>query len=460
MTPETRLVTGSPSAIRRATYLVTSLFFFWGIVNNSLPAIIPKVQEACRLNDIQAGFVASAFWVAYFVMPYPAAVIMRRFGFRGAIVVGLGLGAVGCGLFVAAASTVSYAIFLIAPFVLSSGMAFLETAANPYISVLGEPARAPHRLNLAQTFNGIAAFISALWLSKLILGTPRHDVATMLRLRAQDLPAYQAALAEDARSVIPVFVVIGAMLAAAAAVFVFVSLPDSKEHTRGRSEFEEEKEIFSTLLKNRYFLYGVAAQFAYVGAQVGVDDFFLRYVPAVTGMARNDATTYLGLILGCFMLGRVVGTSLMSRIDARVLLGLFAAVNIVLLLYCGLARATSAPTFSIAVPSWLMLGNHLVFTSHPAPYVLMAVKFFMSIMFPTIFSLALGGLGKATKLGATLLVMSIVGGAVLPPVMGLISRTTGTFAYSYLAPMVCMVAVLAFSFARPGDSIESQAVPV
>jgi FHS family L-fucose permease-like MFS transporter len=449
-------ITGSASALRTAAYLVTSLFFLWGLVNNSLPAIVPKVQEACRLNDVQVGFVASAFWVAYFVMAMPAGIVMRRFGYKGAIVAGLSLGALGCALFISAAWALSFSFFLIALFVLSSGMAFLETAANPYMAVLGDPAKAANRLNFAQAFNGLAAFVASLWLSKLILGTPKIAAAEMAILKTTDEAKYLLALAEDAKSVTPTFLAIGGALAITAVVFFFVNLPDTREHQAGASELEEEKGLFAQLFSNKYFLFGVFTQFCYVGAQVGVDDFFLRYVPDVTGLSKIDATTYLGLVLGCFMLGRVLGTSLMTRISARTLLGIFAAANIVLLGYCGFAPKYIAPTHVFELPGWLLLGDKLVLTTHPAPYVLMGVKFFMSIMFPTIFSLGLTGLGKATKLGSTLLVMSIVGGAMFPPFMGWISKTTGVFAYSYLAPMVCTVVVLAFSFAKPTEPKEPE----
>lgn len=463
----TTTIQGSAGSIRTAAILVTTLFFFWGIVNNLLPAVVAKVRDACDLTTLQASFLASAFWAAYFIMPIPAAVVMRRYGYKGAIVVGLFLGAVGCGLFVTAASYVSYMVFLIAPFVAASGMAFLESAANPYISVLGTPEKAPNRLNFAQAFNGVAAFVSALWLSKLILGKAKYSDSELKALNPayyegvdaklgteqlttlkHSVPAYIDALAENARSVIPVFLVIAVAFVVMAAIFIMTRMPDTREHEAGHSEMEEEKGLLSRLFSNKYFLFGVFAQFCYVGAQVGVDDFFLLYVPEVTGLPKGDSVTYLGLILGCFMLGRVVGTSLMTRITARKLLAAFAIANIILLAYCGFAPKYVAPTHSYDLPEWLGLGKHLVLTTHPAPYVLMGVKFFMSIMFPTIFSLALTNLGKATKTGAMLLVMSIVGGAIFSPVMGLVADKSH-MAYSYLIPMICMLAVLGFAMAKP-----------
>lgn len=470
---------GSPAQIRTAAILVTTLFFFWGIVNNSLPAVVAKVREACDLTTFQASLLASAFWLAYFFMPIMAGVVMRRKGYKGAIVVGLALGAIGCAIFAGAASLVSYALFLVAPFVAASGMAFLESAANPYISILGAPERAPNRLNFAQAFNGLAGFVGALWGTKLILGDVKHGdkelrllnpayyhaldenaTAVAAKLPAPHdfgqlatikhaVPEFVGALNENARAVTPVFVCAAIAFALVTAAFIFVKLPDTKEHEKNHSEIEEEKSVLKELVANKYFLFGVFALFCYVGAQEGVKDFFLIYVPEVTGLPKGDAGTYLGLILGCFMLGRVVGTSLMTKISARVLLGAFAAINIALLLWCGFATKSHAAMHAYDIPAWLGLGDKLVLTSHPAPYVLMGVKFFMSIMFPTIFSLALTGLGKATKTGATILIMAIVGGAVFSPIMGLISDHLGNIAPAYLVPMACTIPILLFAFAKP-----------
>lgn len=473
-------ITGSPAALRTAAILVTTLFFFWGIVNNSLPAVVAKVREACELSTLQASLLASTFWAAYFIMPIPAAVIMRRYGYKGAIVTGLALAAVGCTIFAAAASSVSYALFLLAPFVAASGMAFLESAANPYISVLGAPEKAANRLNFAQAFNGVAAFVAALWGTKAIIGGVKHADADLKALNpayydalaankaagatpvfsAEKLaelkhaaPAYLEALNENARSVTPVFITVAVAFALLTVVFVLTKLPDSREHEAGHSEVEEEAGVLKQLLANKYFVFGVVAQFCYVGAQVGVDEFFLLYVPQVTGLTADQAGTYLGLALGCFMLGRITGTSLMSKFSARTLLGVFAAANVLLLAYCGFAPHAAAAQHAVAIPTWLGLGENIVFTSHPAPYALMAVKFFMSIMFPTIFSLSLTGLGKATKTGAMLLVMSIIGGAVFSPLMGRVADVTHNIAFAYLLPCVCTVVVLAFAFAKPKGAV-------
>lgn len=467
-------IQGSPSAIRTAAILVTSLFFFWGLVNNSLPAVIAKVREACDLTTLEASLISSSFWAAYFIMPIPAGILMRRKGYKGAIVAGLALAAIGFGIYATAASLVNYVIFLVAPFVVASGMAFLESAANPYISILGSPEKAPNRLNFAQAFNGLAGFVAALWGTKLILGGVKHDDAALKALNPEyykalasneavkgsvpadqlaslkhSIPEYIGALNENARSVTPAFVFAAMAFAVVTAIFIITKLPDTKEHEAGHSEVDEEKDVLRKLLANRYFLFGVFAMFCYIGAQVGVDEFFMIYVPEVTGLPKGDAGTYFGLALGCFMLGRGVGTSLMTKISARALLAVFAAANVALLAFSGLTRVHAATTHGYDIPAWLGLGEKLVLTSHPAPYVLLAVKFFMSIMFPTIFSLALTGLGKSTKTGATMLIMSIVGGAVFSPVMGKIADLTHNIAYAYLVPMACTIPVLLFAMMKP-----------
>lgn len=455
---------GSPASLKVAAVLVTSLFFFWGLVNNSLPAVIAKVREACDLSALQAGYLASAFWVAYFVMPIPAAMVMRRYGYKGAIVFGLFLGTLGCAIFGAAASMISYPLFLLAPFVAASGMAFLESAANPYISVLGDPERAPNRLNLAQAFNGLAGFVASLWGTKLILGAVEYDDKQLRALNpdyyaALDTgagtplaiselkhasPAFLEALAANARSVSPVFVVAAVAFLILTVVFILARLPDSVEPASN----EKKESHLGALVRNRYFVFGVIAMFCYIGAQVGVAEFFLMYVPSVTGMPKVEAGVYLGLALGCFMLGRVVGTSLMTLIKPRMLLLIFAVANVLLLTYCGFATPGESTGREIAIPSWLMLGDHILLTSHPAPYALMAVNFFMSIMFPTIFSLSITGLGRATKTGSTILIMSIVGGAVFAPVMGAVADQFKSMAFAYFVPMFCMIPVLVFALLK------------
>lgn len=417
--------------------LVTSLFFCWGLTNNLLPVLIPKLKNACQLSNTQSMFVDVANWMAYFLMAVPTAMLMRRFGYKAGIIAGLLVAAAGCLLFVPAANVARFPVFLIALFVTASGMVFLETAANPYIAVLGDPATASFRLNVSQSFNGLGAVVAALWLSKVII---RPETMSEAAFGALDPLAQRQHLLDQAALVIPPYLGIAGFLACLAVVFMLITLPEIKEPVA-----VEDREGFKPF-RHPLLVWGVIAQFFYVGAQVGVDATFLNYTREVTGLSLYDATTYLGLILGCFFLGRVAGTAIMSRVSPAVLLGAYAVGVFGLLAACALVAANaSAAASTVSVPGWLGLGDHLVFTSHVAPYLVMGVKFLMSIMFPTIFSLALRGLGAHTKMGSSFLVMSIVGGALIPLLLGRIADATGSFQPAYWALAACMGPVLIFA---------------
>jgi len=251
---------------------------------------------------------------------------------------------------------------------------------------------------------------------------------------------HKAHLLEQASMVIPPYLAIGGLLLFLAIIFVFVKLPEiqSSTETKSGSRFK--------LMDHPTLLLGVIAQFFYVGAQTGLDATFLSYTREVTGLSLYDATTYLGLILGCFFIGRVAGTTLMSFMAPAKLLGLFSLCIVVLLVLA--ATVSSDPGASknvVAIPSWLGLGPHLVFTSHIAPYYFMGMKFCMSIMFPTIFSLALRNLGEHTKIGSSLLVMSIVGGALVPLVMGYVADVWSSYKPCLWVVALCMFPVALFA---------------
>lgn len=419
------------------TALVTSLFFCWGLTNNLLPVLIPKLKAACELTNTQSMYVDVANWLAYFLMAFPVALIMRRFGYRAGIIAGLLVAAGGFLLVIPAAQAAAFPLFLTALFIGASGMVFLETAANPYISVLGPPDKAAFRLNLAQSFNGLAAVVAALWLSKIIINP---DAVTEEAFKAMDQAAQKSHLLEQAAMVIPPYVVISGALILLAVVFFFIKLPEIKgPENATKSKFN--------LFAHPLLVWGVVAQFFYVGAQVGVDATFLNYTHEVTGLSLYDATTYLGLILGCFFIGRVTGTALMAKIKPATLLAVYAIGCGGLLAACAwISKDASAAQSIVEIPAWIGLGDKLVFTGHKAPYILMGVKFCMSIMYPTIFSLAIRGLGQNTKTGSAFLVMSIVGGAIIPIILGKIADKTGSFQPSYWLLALCMLPILLFAW--------------
>lgn len=394
--------------------LVTSLFFLWALVHNLSPILIPHLKKACRLTDTQSSFIDSAIYLAYFILALPAGYFMKRFGFKSGIVLGLLLYALGAFLFIPAANSGQYIFFLIALFVIASGLTFLETAANPYVTILGAPETATFRLNLAQCFNGVGAFVGPVIGARFILSGTEHTEQQLNAMPAAELQQY---LASEAATVKIPYLVIGVVVLLVAALFIFTKMPDVKEEASSDKPVEHEGSIF----KNRHLVAAIIAQFFYVGAQVGVGSFFIRFAKYTGGMPEKEAAFLVGAVAGLgFMIGRFVGTFLMRFIKPPALLSLYALLNMILVLV--------AMTMKGDVAIWAVL----------------AVPFFMSIMFPTIFSLGLQGLsGGHTKLGSSMLVMAIVGGAICPTLMGLISDASN-IQMAYLVPLACFGVVLWF----------------
>lgn len=394
---------------RTAIALVTSLFFLWALAHNLNPILIPHLRKALQLTDLRSALVDSAFFMAYFVMALPAGALMQRFGYKAGIVGGLLLFATGTFLFWPAATLRSYPFFLSALFVIASGLTLLETAANPYISVLGDPATASRRLNFAQAFNGLGAALAAFFGGRFILSGTTLSAADQAAMPPAALDAH---LAQEALAVRVPYLIIGLIVLAAAVLFLRIHLPEI-QGTDDRRAMRDPRAW-------RRLWWGVAAQFCYVGAQVGVASFFIRFSGQVAGIGEQDAAYLLSIGLLLFMAGRFIGTALMRWIPAPTLLAACAVIAMVLV---GAAVLAPGPSAVIA---------------------LLGVELLMSIMFPTIFSLSIEGLGRDTKLGSSLLVMSIVGGAIVPPLMGAISDRYG-IQLAYVVPLLCFVAVLLFA---------------
>ncbi|KUG09146.1 L-fucose:H+ symporter permease [Solirubrum puertoriconensis] len=395
-----------------AVGLITSLFFLWGFAVNLNPVLIPHLKKACQLTDAQSAFIDSAFFVAYFLMALPAGRFMQRFGYKGGILVGLALFATGAFLFYPAAEARTYGFFLAALFIIASGLTFLETAANPYITVLGHADSAAQRLNFAQSFNGLAATLAPLVGGQLILSGRTLTAAEEQAMSPAELSAY---LGREAAAVQLPYLAIGAVVLLVAVVLYFTRLPEIVEDAA-----EQEGSRATSLWQEKNLLLGVVAQFFYVGAQVCISSFFIRFAGQVAGIAEKTATLYLsGALLG-FMAGRFIGTALLRVVPPARLLAIYSLVNMALI---GLAVG--------------LRGQLPV-------YALMGVEFFMSIMFPTIFSLSIRGLGTHTKVGSSLLIMAIVSGAVFPVLMGWLSDLS-TVQTAYVVPGGCFVVVLLFA---------------
>jgi FHS family L-fucose permease-like MFS transporter len=402
--------------------LVTSLFFFWGFVHNLDPILIPHLRKSFRLNDLQSSLIDSSVFIAYFAMALPAGYVMRKYGYKSGIVGGLLLFALGCFLFLPAADTHQYIYFLGALFIIASGLTFLETAANPYATIIGPPETATRRLNFAQSFNGLAAMVAPIIGGQFILsGTEMSDEA-YAQLSPEALNNY---LTTEAQSVKMPYLILGILVLLVAVLFMVSKLPDVKEGDDSKSGNNPLKAF-----RHRHLTWAVVAQFFYVGAQVCVGSFFIKMARTGAGMDEKTAAQYLGWGYGAaFMLGRFVGTFLMGRFASEKLLSAYALINIVL--------------SAVAI-----FGSGIVVV-----YALIAIAFFMSIMFPTIFSLGIKDVGADTKMASSLIVMSIVGGAFLPPVLGIISDATGSIQNGYIVPLLCFVVV--FLFATKGHKVKS-----
>ncbi len=400
-----------------AIILITSLFFLWGFALNLNPILIPHLKKACQLTDTQSAFIDSASYFAYFLLAIPAGKFMERFGYKSGIILGLFLAAIGALLFYPAAVVRDYSFFLGALFVLASGLAFLETAANPYIAVLGNPATSTQRLNFAQSFNGLAAFLAPLVGSTFILSGKNLTAAEEQAMSPEQLSSY---LNQEAAAVKIPYLIIGLGILLIVIFLWRTKLPEIVEK-------DQSQEFEGSIFKEKNLMLAVLAQFFYVGAQVCVSSFFIRFAQSVAGIEEKTAGYFLAAALLGFMIGRFVGTFLMQFISPPKLLALYSLINFFLLIIATLIDG------KIAV------------------YSLVGVEFFMSIMFPTIFSLGIQGLGSRTKKGSSLLIMSIVGGAVFPVIMGRISDIS-SMQTAYLVPGFCFLVV--FYFALKNFNIE------
>ena len=415
---------------KRQTYkfafvMITSLFFMWGFVHNLDPILIPHLRKSFSLTVLQAALVDSAVFIAYFLMALPAGLMIRKAGYKNTMLCGLGLFAAGALLFIPAADTHRYVYFLGALFVIACGLTVLETAANPYITLLGRPEQATQRLNLAQSFNGLAATLAPIVGARLIL----VDGASDEQLQAMSESARQAVLAAEAASVKGPYLAIALVIIAIAAVFFFLKLPAVGGAAGHTQHAAPAKGAILRALRRAPIRRAVVAQFFYVGAQVCVFSFFILYASKAAGVSQIVAADYLGWGCGtAFVVGRFAGTWLMKYIVPARLLLAYALASVAL---CVVAMFAGGIASLAAV---------------------IGIAFFMSIMFPTIFSLGISNAGPDTEMGSSLIIMSIVGGAVLPLLFGVISDVTDNLQYGYAAPLLCFLVIAWFARAVLQDA--------
>ena len=409
--------------------LIVSLFFLWGMANNLNDPLIKHFKKLFTLSDFGSSLVQQFFYLGYFLFAIPAALFMQRFGYKAAVILGLILYGAGALLFYPAGQMQSYGFFLAALFIIASGLAFLETSANPMVATLGPPEDSERRLNFAQSFNPLGSIIGAQIGGIFILSGVEYTAQQVQAMSPQEVAAWHASEAAAAETP---YIVIGIGVLIWAVLIALTRFPaPATSHVEGMGNIGR----FGELLRRSRYLLGVFAQFCYVGAQVGIWSYTIRYVQAeIPGTPEKTANDLLTIGLVLFMLGRFAGTALMGRFDPLRLLLVYALVNVMLCAISAFAGGT--------------LGTAM----------LLVASFFMSIMFPTIFAASIRGLGDLTKLGSSLIVMAIIGGAVLTALMGKVSDTTGHIRFAMLVPLACFAVVAAFAAAMR-RSPEPKTVP-
>jgi len=379
--------------------LVTSLFLLWGLANNMTDTLLAAFKRIMDMTDTQTSLILSAFYGSYFCFALPAALFIRKYSYRAGVILGLVLYATGALLFFPAAKAASYAFYLVAIYIMAGGCSVLETTANPYIMAMGTPETATRRLNIAQSFNPVGSIAGILVSKYLIL---------------DNISLY---------SVSKTYTALGCLLLVIMTVMLFAKMPAGRDAATG----DTLKATLTRLVSNKHYVYGVVAQFFYVGAQVGVWSYTIRIVMQEMGVMEAEASNIFLISMVAFCLSRFFYTWLMKWVQPIKLL----AVSGVLSMLSSVAVAFTA-------------GKGLVMV-----IFLVLISLFMSLMFPTIYGTALGGITSGehpddSKIAASILIMSILGGALIPSLQGLLSDATNIYV-SYLVPAFCFAVVLCYA---------------
>jgi FHS family L-fucose permease-like MFS transporter len=400
--------------------LVLVLFFLWGMSNNLTDILVQQFRKSFELSRFSAQLVSTANFTGYFCMAIPAALVMRRWGYKVGMVTGLCLFGAGMVLFWPAAVSGKYVPFLVALFAVGCGASILETAANPFMAQFGPAETSERRLNFAQMFNPPGTILGV-WVGRqFILSGVELTPAEVAAKKAAG--TYVAYLHGEIMRVVPTYIALGSAVLLFALVLARMKFPKmTSEHegdTGGHGSFE-------ALLHYPQLWFAVAANVLNVGAQICMWSNIIFYLKQYTPLGEKTAANYIIYSLVAMLAGRFLTTPLMKYISASKILGIYGVANVVLM--------TLAVTRPGMLGAWAIVGG----------------SFFISIMFPTIFALGLKGLGENTKLGGSMLVMAIVGGAFFPLLLGWIARSTGSMALGYLVPLFCFAGVAAYGFAAP-----------
>ncbi|MFA5017601.1 MAG: L-fucose:H+ symporter permease [Methylobacter sp.] len=389
--------------------VLTSLFFIWGFITCLNDILIPHLKAVFTLNYTEAMLVQFCFFTAYFVVSVPSGYLVEKIDYKGGIIAGLSIAGIGCLLFYPAASSHSYPLFLAAFFVLASGITLLQVAANPYVTILGKPETASSRLTMTQAFNSLGTTIAPYFGALFILATAVKTADEIKLLNADELSAYQAA---QAAAVQTPYLLLAGVLFLIAVVFVLIKLPKieaAEEQVSGGAD-----DVHDSAWGYKHLVLGAIGIFVYVGGEVSIGSFLINFLgePAIAGLAEQEAGKYVSFYWGGAMVGRFIGAAVMQKIQPG-----------------------KALTFN-AVTAALLVLMTMFGSGHVAMWTILAVGLFNSIMFPTIFSLAVSGLGKHTGQGSGILCAAIVGGAVLPVVQGLFADRIG-IQQAFFIPVLC-----------------------
>jgi FHS family L-fucose permease-like MFS transporter len=412
-----------PPGVTRSFVLVTSLFFLWGIPNSMNDVLIRQFMKSFAISRFQAGLVQSAFYLGYFMLALPAGLLMKRCGYKPGFLTGLILFATGCFLFLPAANSGQYWFFLAALFVVASGLAFLETASNPFVAQLGPNATAEQRLNLAQAFNPLGCITGVLLGTAFIFSGVELSPTQVTAM--QTAGTYTTYMHRETVRVVAPYLVLGALALLWVVMIGFTRFPAFLREREHRAEVSGN---WRDLLHRPHFMLAVVAQFLYCGSQVCTWSYFIQYSKEYAHTSEKLAGTLLAACLVVFGIGRFASTALMRKFSPSKLMTAYGLANGALLL------------IGVIWPSWTGL------------IAVLLTSFFLSIMFPTIFAMGLKDLGANTNIAGSFIVMAIVGGAVMTPLMGLFAEEVHSTALAYAIPLVGNLGIAAYAYFMQGYS--------
>lgn len=406
---------------RTAFSLLCSLFFLWAVANNLNDVLLPQFQQAFDLNNFQAGLIQSAFYFGYFFIPIPAGILMKKLSYKAGILAGLLVYATGALLFWPAAEMMSYKFFLLGLFVIAAGLGCLETAANPLVTILGSEKTSDFRLNLAQSFNSLGAMVAVIFGQKLILSKVPHIPKEILDSMApKQLYTYNHKLVLSVQ--MPYVVIASVVIFISFLVFI-TYFPEAKYNSK-----ELKISFLSSLkrlLKFTHWKWAVLAQFCYVGAQTACWSYLIRYaIEEIPNTTASSAADYLFYTMIWFFIGRLLGTWLIRRFEPRKILAIYSLFSMLTCLFSSL------------------MGGYMGLLA------LTICSLFMSVQYPTIFSLGIKSLGKDTKYGSSVIVMTIIGGGIVTPIMGTVIDISGKITTAELVPAFCFCVIFIFSCFR------------